>query len=174
MLENNNAVFAMYSTRIGVENTIKSLNECGFSSADISVIVPNHQSGSEAVHEKHAIDHGTGTDSSAVAGGVLGWIIGIGLLAIPGFGPFIVAGPLLGGFAGATIGGIAGALTALGAPEAEAKLYEGRFRQGEILVSVHTNSWESACRARLVLKQTGGADITTTAETSSTAQTGAN
>jgi len=160
--EKNTTVFGMYSTRAGVENAIQSLKESGFKGADVSVIVPNHQTAAAAVSEKQALDHGAGTDTSAVAGGVLGWILGIGLLAIPGFGPFIVAGPLLAALAGGTIGGIAGALTALGAPEAEAKLYEGRFRQGEILVAVHAVSWESACRARLVLNHTGGADITTT------------
>ena len=162
MSDNNAAVFGMYSTRAGVENAIQSLKESGFNSADLSVIVPNHQTAAAAVCEKQTLDHGSGADTSAVAGGVLGWILGIGLLAIPGFGPFVVASPVLAALAGGTIGGIAGALTALGAPEAEAKQYEGRFRQGEILVAVHAISWESACRARLVLNHTGAADITAT------------
>lgn len=172
MTEKNNAVFGMYSTRIGVENVIKSLKDNGFTSADISVIVPNHQTAADAVHEKKAIDHGTGVDTGAMAGGVLGWIVGIGLLATPAFGPFLVAGPLLAALAGGTIGGITAALTAMGAPEAEAKLYEGRFRQGEILVSVHTDTWDAACRARHILTQTGAADIATTPETAAAVETG--
>ena len=74
----------------------------------------------------------------------MGILAGIGALAIPGLGPFIAAGPLLaalsGAAAGAAVGGLTGALVGMGIPEYEAKLYEGKLRNGNLLVSVHTET----------------------------------
>src|ERR1700741_4457113 len=82
-----------------------------------------------------------GASSGAVLGGALGWLVGIGALAIPGVGPFIAAGPIVAALAGAGVGGavgrITGGLLGLGIPEFEAKRYEGRVMKGGILLSVH-------------------------------------
>jgi hypothetical protein len=55
-----------------------------------------------------------------VLGGGLGWLVGIGALAIPGLGPFIAAGPIVAAIAwagvGGTVGGITGALNWNGNP----------------------------------------------------------
>src|SRR5206468_4762230 len=97
-------------------------------------------------HEKHTkAPEGatTGAGTGAVVGGALGWLAGIGALAIPGLGPFIAAGPIMAALAGAgvggTVGGVTGALIGLGIPEYEAKRYEGRITKGGILLSVHSD-----------------------------------
>jgi hypothetical protein len=86
----------------------------------------------------------TGAGTGAVLGGGLGWLAGIGALAIPGLGPFIAAGPIMAALAGAgvggAVGGLTGALIGMGIPEYEAKRYEGRVKDGGILLSVHSNS----------------------------------
>ena len=46
-----------------------------------------------------------------MVGGGLGWLAGIGALAIPGLGPFIAAGPIMAALAGAGVGGAVGGLT---------------------------------------------------------------
>jgi hypothetical protein len=103
-------------------------------------------------------------------GGALGWLAGIGALAIPGLGPFIAAGPIMAALAGAgvggTVGGIGGALIGLGIPEYEAKRYEGRVKQGGILLSVHADSSDWTKRAKDILEQTGAQDIASTGEAS--------
>jgi hypothetical protein len=62
-------------------------------------------------------------------------------LAVPGLGPFIAAGPIMGALSGVGLrlaaGGITEALIGLGNPEYEAKRYEGRINGGHILLSVH-------------------------------------
>ncbi len=72
---------------------------------------------------------------------MIGVLAGIGALTIPGIGPLIAAGPILAGLSGAavgaTIGGVTGALIGMGIPEYEAKLYEGRIRDGNILIAAH-------------------------------------
>ncbi|HEY6390129.1 MAG TPA: hypothetical protein VIX89_02555, partial [Bryobacteraceae bacterium] len=92
----------------------------------------------------------------------------IGALAIPGLGPFIAAGPIMGALAGlgvgGAVGGLIGALVGMGIPEYEAKRYEGRVKEGGVLLSVHCNSSEEVSRAKDLLKQTGAEDISSAGE----------
>jgi len=122
-------------------------------------------------HEKHSkAPEGTaaGATSGAVIGGTLGWLVGIGALAIPGLGPFIAAGPLmaaLGGAAvGGAVGGLTGALIGMGIPEYEAKRYEGLIKEGGILLSVHSDSHEWTKRAKDILDNTGATEVASTSE----------
>ena len=101
-------------------------------------------------------------------GGVLGWLAGIGALAIPGIGPFIAAGPIMGMLAGAgaagAAGGVVGGLVGLGLPEYEAKRYQGRIKEGGILLSVHSDDSEWTDRAKKILELTGADDIHSSSE----------
>src|SRR5581483_5633603 len=110
----------------------------------------------------------TGAIAGGIAGGVLGWLTGIGALAIPGLGPLIAAGPIVAALAGAgavgTLGGIVGALVGMGIPEYEAKRYEGRIREGGILLSVHCDNSDWVKRAKDILVQTGAQDIASAGE----------
>ena len=101
---------------------------------------------------------------------MLGWLVGIGSLAIPGVGPFIAAGPILaalgGVAAGGTIGGVTGALVGLGIPEYEAKQYEGKLKNGNILISAHTKDSEERKAAKEIFERAQANDISYTAEAS--------
>jgi hypothetical protein len=89
-------------------------------------------------------------------------------LAIPGLGPFIAAGPIMAALAGAgiggAVGGLTGALVGMGIPEYEAKRYEGRVKDGGILLSVHPDSSEETKKAKEILERTGAQDISSTSE----------
>src|SRR5660398_269721 len=119
-------------------------------------------------HTKAPGDAATGAGSGIVIGGALGWLAGIGALAIPGVGPFIVAGRLMAALAGAgvggAVGGIARPLLGLGIPEYEAKRYEGRINKGGMLLSVHSDNSEWVTRAKEILKSTSAEDISSTGE----------
>src|SRR5579885_1571696 len=165
MAGKNTAVFGIYPTYSSVESGVDSLRTAGFRNTDISVLFPENVGSNEFAHQKGTKapeGTATGATTGAVIGGALGWLAGIGALAIPGLGPFIAAGPimgLLGGLgAGGAIGGIAGALIGMGIPEYEAKRYEGRVKEGHILLSVHADSSEWVGRAKEILKQTGAED----------------
>jgi hypothetical protein len=75
-------------------------------------------------------------------------------------------GALAGVGVGGAIGGIAGALIGMGIPEYEAKRYEGRIREGGILLSVHSDNSEWTKRAKQILEQTGAQDVSSTGEAS--------
>ncbi|MCX6622165.1 MAG: DUF3341 domain-containing protein [Acidobacteria bacterium] len=171
MAGKNTAVFGLYSNRESVESAVDALRDGGFRNTDISVLFPENEGTKDFAIEKGTkAPEGTavGATSGAVIGGTLGWLAGIGALAIPGLGPFIAAGPImgmLGGMgAGSVVGGVAGALIGFGMPEYEAKRYEGRIKSGGILLSVHCDSSEWVKKAKATLTQTGAEDISSAGE----------
>jgi hypothetical protein len=172
-MASNTAVYGLYKNRFDVEEAVDALKLGGFRNTDISVLFAENQGSKD-----FAIEKGTkapegavaGGSSGAVVGGALGWLAGIGLLAIPGIGPFVAAGPIMGMLAGVGVGGavgtIVGALIGMGMPEYEAKRYEGRIKEGGILLSVHCDSSEWVKRAKDLLKNTGADDIASAGEAS--------
>jgi hypothetical protein len=173
MAGKNTAAFGIYSDRVSVENAVDRLRAEGYRNTDISVLFPENVGTKDFAHEKHTkAPEGatTGAGTGAVVGGALGWLAGIGALAIPGLGPFIAAGPIMAALAGAgvggTVGGIVGALVGMGIPEYEAKRYEGRVKSGGILLSVHCDNSEWTKKARQILEETGAEDVSSTGESS--------
>jgi len=167
----NIAVFGIYPDQLTAEDAVDNLKDTGFRSTDISVLFPDNQGTKDFAHEKHTKAPEAavaGGSSGAIIGGALGWLAGIGALAIPGVGAFIAAGPIMGMLGGigvgGAIGGLTGALIGLGIPEYEAKRYEGRIRRGGILLSVHCDDTDWAKRAKNILHQTGGEDVASTGE----------
>jgi len=162
----NTAVFGIYRSRQNVEEAVDALRSANFRNTDISVLFSENVGTKDFAHEKHTkVPEGSsaGAGTGAVIGGTLGWLTGIGALAIPGVGPFIAAGPIVAALAGmgagGVLGGVAGALVGMGIPEYEAKRYEGRVKEGGILLSVHCDDADWKKRAVEVLKQTGAVDI---------------
>jgi hypothetical protein len=174
----NKSVLGIYTSRSAVETGITYLRDAGFASTDVSILLPENLGPRELATEKGTkAPEGTaaGAGSGAVIGGALGWLAGIGALAIPGIGPFLAAGPIMATLAGigvgGAIGGFTGALVGLGIPEYEAKRYEGRLVKGGILASVHCDTSEEIDRAKEVLKRTGAEDVSSTSESSARAKT---
>ena len=173
MAGKNTAVFGIYPEYAGVENGVDALKAAGFRNTDISVLFPENVGTKDFAHKKETkAPEGTaaGATTGAVIGGGLGWLAGIGALAIPGLGPFIAAGPIMAALAGVgvggAVGGITGALIGMGIPEYEAKRYEGRVKDGGILLSVHSDNSEWTKRAKEILERTGAQDISSSGEAS--------
>src|SRR5256886_7357026 len=171
MAGKNTAAFGIYRDRASVEGAVDALRQEGFRNTDISVLFPENQGTKDFAHKKSTKapeGTATGATSGAVVGGTLGWLAGIGALAIPGLGPFIAAGPIVAALAGAgaggVVGGITGALVGMGIPEYEAKRYEGRIKEGGILLSVHCDDSRWTKRAKQILEETGAEDVSSTSE----------
>jgi hypothetical protein len=167
----NIAVYGIFPNRAHVDEALDLLKHFGFRNADISVLYPENVGTKDLAVEKHTkVPEGasTGATTGAVIGGALGWLVSAGVLLIPGVGPFMAAGPIVGILtgvgAGGVVGGIVGSLVGLGIPEYEAKRYEGRIRAGGILLSVHCDDSDWAKRARDILERTGAEDISSTGE----------
>jgi hypothetical protein len=167
------AVFCIAKTQTQAEAIVDRLKIQGFSNNDISVLFPDKSTTRDFAHEQHTKAPEGATTGGAVGlglGAVLGWLAGIGSLTIPGVGPFIAAGPIMGALGGAAVGGAAGgiigALVGLGIPEYEAKRYEGKVRSGNILISVHTDNAHERARAKEIFERANAEDISTTGEES--------
>jgi hypothetical protein len=168
------AVFGIYPSYSSVEMGVDGLKAAGFSNRDISALLPESAGSRDFAHEKGTkAPEGatTGAGTGVVLGGAMGWLLGVGSLAIPGLGPFIAAGPIMAALAGAgvggAVGGITGALIGMGIPEYEAKRYEGRVKNGGILLSVHCDTSEGINRAKQVLERTGAQDVSSSGEAGS-------
>ncbi|WP_428304356.1 general stress protein [Lacipirellula sp.] len=171
------AVFCTVKTSDQATRVVDQLKVAGFTSDDISVLMPDKSGTKEfAVDNKTKAPEGaaTGAGTGAVLGGGLGWLAGIGALAIPGLGPLIAAGPIMAALTGAavggTIGGLTGALIGMGIPEYEAKRYEGKVKGGNALISVHSEDSTETERAKKIFEAAGAEDIATSGEASTGAK----
>ena len=174
------SVFCIATSRDQADGIVGQLKTANFSNNDISVLFPDKGTTRDFAHEKNTkAPEGAvaGAGTGGVIGGALGWIAGIGALAIPGVGPFIAAGPIMaalsGAAVGAAVGGIAGGLIGLGIPEIEAKRYEGKVKAGNILISVHTENSGEIARAKDIFTKASAQDICTTGEASPPKDNGA-
>ncbi|HEX8877754.1 MAG TPA: hypothetical protein VF777_13470 [Phycisphaerales bacterium] len=167
------SVLCVASSEFMANDIVGRLRSSGFSDSDISILFPDKTGQRDFAHEtntKAPEGAAAGASAGGVIGGTLGLLAGIGMLAIPGVGPFIAAGPIMAALSGvalgAATGGIGGALVGLGIPEIEAKRYEGKVRGGNILISAHTENAEQIKQAKEIYRAAGATDITSTSEAS--------
>jgi hypothetical protein len=165
------SALCLVDTEDQADAVVGKLRSAGFSDNDISVLFPDKGSTRDFAHKKATkMPEGAtlGASTGSVVGGTIGLLAGIGALAIPGLGPFIAAGPIMaalsGGAIGAGVGGLTGALVGLGIPEYEAKRYEGKVKEGGILISVHSENSDETNRAKGIFKEAGAHDISSTGE----------
>lgn len=167
------SVYCTAKTVEQADQIVDALKLAGFTSNDISALLPDKRTTKDFAHE-----HNTKAPEGATTGGVaglgvgaaLGWLAGIGAIAIPGVGPFIAAGPIMaalaGGAVGGAAGGVIGALVGMGIPEFEAKRYESKIKEGNILISVHTEDSKQRDAAKDIFKRLDADDISTGSEAS--------
>jgi hypothetical protein len=165
------AVYGLLKDQAQADSVVASLRSAGFTGSDISVLFPDKRGTQEFAQEKN-----TKAPEGATTGGVagmgigaaLGWLAGIGSLAIPGVGPFIAAGPIMAALGGAAVGGatggLVGGLIGLGIPEYEAKQYEGKIRGGSALISIHAEGGDQQMRARRLLEEAGAENVSSSTE----------
>jgi outer membrane lipoprotein SlyB len=188
------AVFGLATNEEQARRIVDCLLSSEFSNEDISILYPDRSKGKIRTNERKDVEYDdtftpsnvkkgnittekrskapeggvTGATAGGILGGSLGLLAGIGALAIPGLGPFIAAGPIMAALSGSAVGGgvglLIGALIGSGIPEYEAKKYEEGLRQGNILISVHTDSSEEVDRASEIMKKEGAKDISSTRE----------
>jgi len=165
------SVFCLSDNESQTQKIVQELKTAGFSNNDISVLFPDKSGTKDFAHEQHTKapeGAATGAGTGGVVGGALGWLVGIGALAI--VGPFIAAGPIMAALAGAgvgaAVGGLTGALVGMGIPEYEAKRYEGKIKEGNLLMSVHSENSDEVRRAKDIFERAGAHDISYSEEKS--------
>lgn len=143
-------IVGIFSTEIHALKAIDRLRADGYRDDEISVITSDKENydrlsrvvGDDVMSSADikAENAGEKAASGSVIGGIGGFLLGLGAMAIPSAGPVLAAGPIAGAITGAvaggTIGGVAGLLTDYGIPEEDARLYEERITEGDIMVLV--------------------------------------
>ena len=174
MAGKNTAVFGIYKSAAQAELAVDRIIAGGFSSNDISVLLPDNQS-TEGVcsREEH---QGPGRHHHGRGNGRRNWRCDSGFWLESARWPFPasdllsrpvpIMGALAGLGAGGAVGGLIGALVGMGMPEYEAKRYEGRVKAGGVLLSVHCDTSDEISRAKDLLKATGAEDIASSGEKS--------
>jgi uncharacterized membrane protein len=146
-MNNNQKIVGVFRTEQEAINAVDALKRQGYRSEDISIVAQNKDDVAAVEKEtgtKAPEGLATGAATGGVLGGVAGLLAGVGLLAIPGVGPILAAGPIaatLTGLAvGAGAGGLVGGLIGLGIPEEEANRYNDYVKEGNILVLVDSHA----------------------------------
>lgn len=160
------AVFCIADSEARAERIVLELRDAGFGEETVSILFPDETGSHELAHEAHSKapeGASTGLGTGALVGGTIGWLSGVGAIAVPGLGALIAAGPILATLtaatAGAAVGGLTGALVGYAVPEFEAKLYEGKLASGNFLLSVHTTSVVQQAHVREIFEKNGATDI---------------
>lgn len=169
------AVFCIAKTESQTQQIVDRLKGAMFSPANISVLFPDKGATKNFAYEKDTKAPEVavaGVASGAAIGAGAGLLLGMGALAIPGVGPFLAAGPIMAALSGAAVGGalggLTGALIGMGIPEFEAKRYEGRIKNGNILISVHSENNDETTRAKRIFEECGAEDISSAYESTPT------
>lgn len=164
----SNSVFCIASSQPMAGDIVARLKSAGFADNDISVLFADKTKSSDfalEAHTKAPEGAALGAGSGGVVGGAVGLLAGIGLLAVPGVGPFIAAGPIMASLSGiavgAAVGGITGALIGLGIPEIQAKRYDGKIKDGNILIAARTEDSTKVATAKRIFEDAKATDITT-------------
>jgi hypothetical protein len=160
----------VFSTRRETEHALGELRTAGFDMDRVSVIAKDADSKGEIagldVQESADNKADEGATKGALTGGTLGGLtgllVGLGLVAIPGIGPIMLAGAsataiattLAGTALGAAAGSLIGALVGMGIPEEEAKAYNDRVARGDYLVLLDGSEAEVA-KAETILSRGG-------------------
>ncbi len=167
MASGNDIVVAIYDTHEQAEQTVKELQKSGFDMKKLSIVAKNPHVEEDVVgfyNTGDRIEHWG--KAGAFWGGLWGMLFGAAFFAIPGLGPVLVAGPLVGWIVGALEGAVVvGGLSAIGAglfsiglPKDSILKYELALKTDKFLVFAHGTADEAA-KARDIVKGTHPAEL---------------
>ena len=149
----NRRIVGVYQNGEEATLAIEELHKQGYSPEQISVIAKDREEMAEISDEtgtKAPEGLATGAAAGGFLGGMAGLLAGIGVLAIPGVGPILAAGPIVATLTGAAVGagtgGLVGGLIGMGISEEDAREYNRYVDEGRILVLVDTLPEEDPAR----------------------------
>jgi hypothetical protein len=162
-------ILATFDTVEHANSAISELVSSGFKREDIGLALQDRDNAYSSYAGDGDVSGGEGAGFGAIMGGLLGAVVGLGAITIPGVGPIIAAGPLsaalgaltgagIGAASGAVTGGITASLIDMGVPEDEADYYAESVRQGAALVSVTAHDVD-VDRATEILNRHNPVDI---------------
>ncbi len=159
MDEKKNTMVAVYNSHKEAEDGIKELQRAGFAMKKLSIVGKDYHSDESVVGYYNTGDRIKYWGKlGAFWGGIWGLLFGSAFFMIPGFGPILVAGPLVAWLVGAlegavVVGGlsaIGAALYSIGIPEDSVLKYETAIKAGKYIIVAHGTADEVANAKRIV------------------------
>ncbi len=143
-LTGRDVVAGLFHDNASAEQAVRALRDAGFAQDTIGVAVRERDAEGKMVADTDSGATAAGLVGGGLLGGLVGYLLGIGALAIPGIGPIVAGGILASTLAGAAIGagagGLIGAMTSMGIPEEEASHFNTGFERGDTLVTVRAGN----------------------------------
>jgi uncharacterized membrane protein len=145
-LSSKNAVAAIYETHEQAEQAVKELQEAGVDMKSLSIV------GRDTHTDEHVVGYYTAGDRmmhwgevGAFWDGFWGLLFGSGLFLVPGLGPILAAGPIVGwivaGLEGAVVLGgvsaIGAGLVSIGIPKDSVLKYDVALKTDKYVLVVH-------------------------------------
>lgn len=137
---------AVFDTSEEAKRAMTELRSAGIDQKCISIVGRHGEQDNMEDTDGDSGMNASGTVKGALGGAVVGGLLGVAALAIPGVGPLAAAGAIasgaipgaaaIGAGAGAVAGGVTGMLTSHGVSEEDATYYEGHINDGGIFLSV--------------------------------------
>jgi hypothetical protein len=159
MITNNNSVVAIYKSHIEAETAVKELQQSGFDMKKLSIVGRDYHTDEQVVGYYNAGDRMKYWGKlGAFWGGFWGLLFGSAFFLVPGVGPLLVAGPLVGWIVGALEGAVVvGGLSAIGAglfslgiPKDSILKYETALKTGKYVVIAHGSPAETAEAQKII------------------------
>jgi uncharacterized membrane protein len=162
------SVVAVYESHAQAEDAVKELQRSRFDMTKISIIGKDYHT------EEHVVGYYNTGDRmmcwgrrGAFWGGIWGLLFGAAFFAIPGIGPVLVAGPLVGWIIGALEGAVVvGGVSALGAglysigiPKDSVLKYESALKTGNYVLVVHGLLEANVIAARRIISSTAASEL---------------
>jgi len=152
----SNTVVGVFKDADQARRAVAELRQAGFPQDSISMVMRSNESG---VLEPNVMKD---AEIGAAAGGIGGALFAFAAVAVPGLGPIMAIGPILGALGGASLGavtgGLAGVLTNTGVPQEKAHDYAESIRRGDAIVTVRTDPAELE-RALRIMNECGALDM---------------
>ena len=153
------AVVGVFDTMEQARSAHQALIDAGRDPEDISLI----GRGSPPEYGAEDTKAGQAAVTGATVGAVLGGLAGLALLAVPGVGPLLAAGPiasaLTGALAGGAMGGLAGSFAGLGMPTEHARRYEDAVRGGGVVLTANVADADGVRAVESLMTEYGAREV---------------
>jgi uncharacterized membrane protein len=166
-MNNNESIVAIYPSHTTAEAAVKELQQSGFDMKKLSIVGRDYHTDERVVGYYNAGDRMKAWGKrGAFWGWIWGCLFGSAFFLIPGLGPLVVAGPVVGWLVGAlesavVVGGVSAlgaGLFSLGIPKDSILQYETAVKTDKFVLIIHASAAETV-HARQVLASTSAESL---------------